>query len=111
EVREAIETLSGHGPPDLEALSLRLGAEMLRVAGAPATDLGRLLTDGTALRKFAQLVDAQSGDSSVVGHLDRLPTAPVQRPVAAAFQLAASAQPRRLLLRRVTAAGIERLDT
>jgi len=185
EVREAIETLSGHGPPDLEALSLRLGAEMLRVAGAPATDLGRLLIDGTALRKFAQLVDAQSGDSSVVGDLDRLPTAPVLRPVpaggaglvaaidaleialaakslgagrdrkdaaidlsvgvvlqkkvgdrvqageslatvharseeaarqvtsrvAAAFQLAASAQPRRLLLRRVTAAGIERLDT
>ncbi len=185
EVREAIETLSGHGPPDLEALSLRLGAEMLRVAGAPATDLGRLLTDGTALRKFAQLIDAQSGDARVVGDLDRLPTAPVQRPVpagasgqvaavdaleialaaksvgagrdrkdaaidlsvgvvlhkkvgdrvqageslatvharseeaaqqvtarvAAAFLVAASAPPRRLLLRRVTASGIERLDT
>ncbi|TME76790.1 MAG: hypothetical protein E6I47_14305 [Chloroflexi bacterium] len=83
EVREAIETLSGHGPPDLEALSLRLGAEMLRLAGAPATDLGRLLTDGTALRKFAQLIDAQSGDARVVGDLDRLPTAPVQRPVPA----------------------------
>ncbi len=83
EVREAIETLSGHGPPDLEALSLRLGAEMLRLAGAPATDLGRLLTDGTALRKFAQLIDAQSGDARVVGDLDRLPTAPAQRPVPA----------------------------
>ena len=31
--------------------------------------------------------------------------------VAAAFLLSAPAQPRRLLLRRVTAAGIERLDT
>ena len=185
EVREAIETLSGHGPPDLETLSLRLGAEMLRMAGAPPTDLRRLLTDGTALRKFAQLIDAQSGDARVVGDLDRLPTAPVQLPVpagasglvaaidaleialaakslgagrdrkdaaidlsvgivlqkkvgdrvqageslatvharteeaarqvtariAAAFLVAASAQPRRLLLRRVTAAGIERLDT
>jgi len=185
EVREAIETLSGHGPPDLEALSLRLGAEMLRLAGAPATDLGRLLTDGTALRKFVQLIDAQSGDGSVVGDLDRLPRAPVQRPVpagasgqvgsidaleialgakslgagrdrkdaaidlsvgvvlhkkvgdrvqageslatvharteeaaqqvtarvAAAFLVAASAPRRRLLLRRVTASRIERLDT
>jgi pyrimidine-nucleoside phosphorylase len=185
EVREAIETLAGHGPPDLEALSLRLGAEMLRMAGSPMKDLSRLLSDGSALRKLAQLIDAQSGDASVVADLDRLPTAPVQQPVlapesgtvaaidaleialaakslgagrdqkdaaidlsvgvvlqkkvgdavqrgeplailhartdeaatqvtsrvTAAFRLAASAQPRRLLLRRVTAAGIERLDT
>src|SRR3989442_539269 len=185
EVREAIETLSGHGPPDLEALSLRLGAEMLRMAGEPPTDLERLLSDGSALRKFAKLIEAQSGDRSVVHDLDRLRAAPVRRAVpaaesgqvaaldaleialaakslgagrdrkdaaidlsvgvvlhkkvgdrvqageslatahartddgaakvtsriAAAFALAASAQPRRLLLRRVTAAGIERLET
>src|SRR2546430_4697828 len=71
EIKEAIETLAGHGPPDLETLSLRLGAEMLRMAGAPPRDLRSLLTDGTALRKFAQLIDAQSGDGSVVGDLDR----------------------------------------
>ena len=185
EVREAIETLSGNGPPDLEALSLRLGDEMLRMAGAPPTDLRRLLSDGTALRKFAQLVEAQSGDASVVDDLDRLPTAPVRQPVlagesgqvaaidaleialagkslgagrdrkdakidlsvgivlqkkvgddvqvgeplatvhapgeqaanqvtarvAAAFRVGASAPPRSLLLRRVTASGIERLDS
>jgi pyrimidine-nucleoside phosphorylase len=185
EVREAIETLSGRGPSDLEALSLRMANEMLRMAGAPPTDLRRLLGDGTALRKFAQLIEAQSGDASVVRDPDRLPAAPVQRPVpapesgqvaaidaleiglaskslgagrdrkdmaidlavgivlhkkvgdavqrgepmatvhartdaagqqvasrvAAAFQVAASARPRPLLLRRVTAAGSERLDT
>jgi pyrimidine-nucleoside phosphorylase len=185
EVREAIDTLAGHGPPDLEALSLRLGDEMLRMAGVPPTDLRRLLSDGTALRKFAQLVDAQSGDASVVDHLDRLPTAPVEQPVlaresgkvaaidaleialagkslgagrdrkdaaidlavgivlqkkvgdavrsgeplatvharteqaamqvtsrvAGAFRVAASARPRSLLLRRVTASGIEQLET
>jgi pyrimidine-nucleoside phosphorylase len=83
EVREAIETLSGHGPPDLEELSLRLGDEMLRMADAPPTDLRRLLSNGAALRKLAQLVDAQAGDASVVDHLDRLPTAPVQQPVLA----------------------------
>ncbi len=185
EVREAIETLSGHGPADLEALSLRLATEMLRMAGAPPVDLRRLLSDGTALRKFAQLVEAQSGDASVVHDPDRLPTTPVRRPVpagesgqvaaidaleiglaakslgagrdrkdatidlavgivlqkkvgdavergepvatvharsdqvarevtprvAAAFRVAASARPRPLLLRRVTASGTERLDT
>jgi pyrimidine-nucleoside phosphorylase len=185
EVREAIETLSGRGPSDLEALSLRLGNEMLRMAGAPPTDLRRLLSDGTALRKFAQLVEAQSGDPRVVDDPSRLPAAPVQWPiaarepgqvaaidafeiglaskslgagrdrkdaaidlavgivlhkkvgdavqrgeplatvharteqaalevgsrVAAAFGVAASARPRSLLLRRVTAEGTERLDT
>ncbi len=185
EVREAIETLSGHGPSDLEALSLRLADEMLRLAGAPPIDLRRLLSDGTALRKFAQLIDAQSGDSSVAREPDRLPAAPVRRPVpagesgqvaaidaleiglaakslgagrdrkdaaidlavgivlqkkvgdavqrgepvatvhartdqaaqevasrvAAAFRVMASARPRPLLLRRVTASGTERLDT
>jgi pyrimidine-nucleoside phosphorylase len=83
EVREAIETLSGRGPADLEALSLRLGGEMLRMAAAQPTDLRRLLTDGTALRKFAQLIEAQSGDPAVVHDPDRLPAAPVQRPVPA----------------------------
>ncbi len=185
EVREAIETLSGRGPDDLQALSIRLGTEMLRVAGAPETDLRRLLADGAALRKFAQLIDAQSGDPQVVNDQSRLPTAAVQRPVvadeggqvaaidaleigltakslgagrdrkdaaidlavgivldkkvgdgvqrgeplatvhaqsdeaarqvasrvAAAFKIAASARPRRILLRRVTASGTERLDT
>jgi pyrimidine-nucleoside phosphorylase len=185
EVREAIETLAGRGPSDLEALSLRLGSEMLRMASAPPTDLRGLLSDGRALRKFAQLVEAQSGDPRVVDDLSRLPTAPVQRPVAAgesgqvaaidaleialagkslgagrdrkdaaidlavgivlqkkvgdavqrgeplatvharsdqaaqqvatrvagAFRVAASARPRALLLRRISAAGIERLDT
>jgi pyrimidine-nucleoside phosphorylase len=185
EVREAIETLAGRGPSDLEALSLRLGSEMLRMASAPPTDLRRLLSDGTALRKFAQLVEAQSGDPRVVDDVSRLPSAPVQRSVAAgesgqvaaidaleialagkslgagrdrkdaaidlavgivlqkkvgdavqrgeplatvhartdqaaqqvatrvarAFRVAASARPRPLLLRRISATGIERLDT
>src|SRR4029077_10701662 len=84
EVKEAIETLAGRGPSDLEALSLRLGSEMLRMASASPTDLRHLLSDGTASRKFAQLVQAQSGDPRVVDDLSRLPTAPVQRHVAAA---------------------------
>ena len=83
EVREAIETLSGRGPSDLELLSLRLAGEMLRMAGVPPVDLQRLLADGSALRKFAQLVEAQSGDPRVVDDPSRLPAAPVQGPIPA----------------------------
>jgi len=185
EVKEAIDTLAGRGPADLEMLSLRLGAEMLQLAGHPPVDLHRLLTDGSALRKLAELIAAQDGDPRVTQDTSRLPTAPVQQPVtarttgyvaradaleialagkalgagrdtksapidlavgvvlekkigdpveagevlavihartadaarnvtervAAAFTIASQAQPRALLLRRVTKSGIERLDT
>ena len=84
EVREAIDTLAGHGPADLTDLSLRFGDEMLRLAGARPVELRAKLHDGSALRKFAQLVEAQSGDPRVVDDPSRLPAAPVQLPVHAA---------------------------
>jgi pyrimidine-nucleoside phosphorylase len=83
EVKEAIDTLAGHGPAELEALSLRLGAEMLRLARVPQVDLRRYLADGRALRKFAELIAAQGGDPRVTDDAGLLPTAPVQRPVLA----------------------------
>jgi pyrimidine-nucleoside phosphorylase len=83
EVREAIETLAGKGPPELEMLCLRLGQEMLRLAGQGDRDLAHCLRDGSALRKFAELIEAQGGDASVTQDLDKLPTAPVQRAVVA----------------------------
>jgi pyrimidine-nucleoside phosphorylase len=81
EVREAIETLAGQGPPELEMLSLRLGEELLGMARASGGGLRRYLQDGSALRKFAQLIEAQGGDPLVVEDLSRLPAAPVQSPV------------------------------
>ena len=84
EVKEAIDTLAGRGPAELEALSLRLGAEMLRLAGRAPVDLRRHLMDGSALRKFAELIAAQGGDSRVTDDPSRLPAAAVQRPVPAA---------------------------
>ena len=83
EVRESIDTLAGHGPPELEAHCLRVGNEMLRRAGVPPADLRRYLADGRALRKFAELITAQGGDSRVTENPGLLPTAPVQRPVPA----------------------------
>jgi thymidine phosphorylase len=68
EVNEALETLSGGGPEDLRDLTIRLGAELLRLTGtetfaAAARDrLQRLLDSGEALEKFREMVTAQGGD-------------------------------------------------
>jgi pyrimidine-nucleoside phosphorylase len=89
EVKEAIETLAGQGPPDLEKLSLRLAAEMLRLAGLETdpdqaeSRLRRLLLDGSALNKFAQLIEAQSGDPRVCREPERLTVSRVSAPVKA----------------------------
>ncbi len=92
EVREAIDTLRGSGPPDLVQLCLTLGSLMLVLGGvAPDARAARetlvgLLQSGAALAKFAQFVAAQGGDSSVVGRPDILPharlTAAVPSPAA-----------------------------
>src|ERR1700732_4554308 len=55
-----------------------LANERLRLAGAEPVDLKKKLLDGSALRKFAELIQAQSGDPRVVDDPSRLPTAPVR---------------------------------
>jgi pyrimidine-nucleoside phosphorylase len=71
EVEESILVLSGAGPSDTRALTVTLGAEMLVLAGlARTTDegaarLARVLDDGSALAKFAEIVSAQGGDPRV----------------------------------------------
>src|SRR2546423_3331809 len=83
EVKEAIETLDGRGPADLEGLSLRLAAEMLRLAGPPPAGRRGLLAGGSSVRKFAELITAQDGDPRVGQNAGLLPTAPVKQPVTA----------------------------
>ncbi len=84
EVREAIATLRGEGPPDLETLCLALGGWMLvlgRQAASPeegARALQRRLRSGEALSKFAEMIEAQGGDSGVIDHPERLSQAPVR---------------------------------
>lgn len=81
EVREAIDTLGGQGPRDLEDLCCALGAELVLFAGKAtnhdeAVDYLRgLLHDGSALTKFAQMVSNQHGDASVIDDQELLPVA------------------------------------
>lgn len=89
EVQEAIYTLRGDGPPDLEALSVTLGGWMLVLGGKTASavegaeQLRRLLRSGAALAKFEEMVAAQGGDVAVVRDPSRLPRASVDLPVPA----------------------------
>jgi len=81
EVREAIDTLKGNGPGDLEDLCCALGAELVLFSGQISDHseaiehLHGLLHDGSALKKLVQLVSNQGGDPAVVDDLDLLPTA------------------------------------
>ncbi len=81
EVREAVETLHGGGPPDFREHCLHVAAHMLLLGGA-ADSLAaaralaeRSIAEGSAWMKFRQLVAAQGGDVSYVDDPDRLPRA------------------------------------
>jgi pyrimidine-nucleoside phosphorylase len=82
EVVESIETLKGRGPADVEALSLRLAARMLVVAGICADESGAMarvrdaLTSGAGIEKFRTIIDNQGGDPRVIDEYSRLPSAP-----------------------------------
>ena len=81
EVKEAIALLKGEGPDDLKELVLKLGMEIVRLAGVAGSTLSakqtvqRHLTDGTALQKFKDLIKAQGGDTSYVDHQDKFQAA------------------------------------
>lgn len=89
EVREAIDTLKGNGPADLEELCITLGSQMLLCAGRAGTEqeagklLRQSLDDGSALQKFAEFVEAQGGDPDCIYHPENLPKAAVTREVKA----------------------------
>jgi len=72
EVEECILALRGEGPGDLMEVTLALGVEMLRAAGleADAAAASNRLLDtvrsGAALRKLAEIIEAQGGNPAVV---------------------------------------------
>lgn len=71
EVLESVEVLSGGGHEDVRELCCVLGGEMLamaRVAENPESGremCEKALDDGTALKKFEELIREQGGDASV----------------------------------------------
>jgi pyrimidine-nucleoside phosphorylase len=81
ELQEALRILRGESDPSLDELILRLGMEMVRLAGVAGSTLSakqmvrRHLTDGTALNKLKELIEAQGGDGSYIDDPDKFPKA------------------------------------
>lgn len=81
EVKEAIDTLRGKGPKDLEELCLALGKQMVFLANKAASleeaeqMLKEVIQNGKALEKFKQFIASQGGDPSVVDDQEKLPQA------------------------------------
>lgn len=81
EVKEAIDTLQGKGPKDLEELCLALGRQMVFLADKASSleeaeeMLKEVIRNGKALDKFKEFITNQGGDASVVDHPEKLPQA------------------------------------
>ncbi|MBU1144700.1 MAG: pyrimidine-nucleoside phosphorylase [Firmicutes bacterium] len=70
EVKEAIDTLSGNGPKDLETLCIEIGSRMIYLAGKAdslekAKQIAKAnLHNGIALKKFNEFILSQGGNIS-----------------------------------------------
>lgn len=84
ELKEAIDTLNGHGPEDLTELVLTLGSQMVVLAERANTLeearqlLNEAIENGSALDKFKTFLENQGGDASVVNSPELLSTAEYQ---------------------------------
>ena len=85
EIREALATLRGEGPPDFEELVLDAAARLLALSDLGVDEVeGRrrakaAITDGSGARAYERWIRAQGGDPDE----DALPVADVIRPVPA----------------------------
>lgn len=83
EVIEAINTLNGKGPKDLEELCLQSGSTMLVQAklyedeNKAYQDLKKVMYNGQGLEKLKQMVKAQGGDVSYIENIDKFKKANV----------------------------------
>ncbi len=89
EIRESLEVLRGSGPADLIEVIMRLGIEMLAMAGVEEDAararrrLEATIGDGSALAKFEEVVVAQGGNPAALYDPGLLPSAPNEEVVTA----------------------------
>ena len=79
EIVESIAMLKGEGPDDLVEIVYRLGVEML-IAGGITQDphdamdrLAKAISNGAALNRFGDVIEAQGGDRTILEDTSRLP--------------------------------------
>lgn len=84
EIREAVDTLRGEGPADLEEVCIILASHMLLLGGKASTEeeatamLFEHLRSGEALEKLKKMVAAQGGDTTQIDNPELLPQAELQ---------------------------------
>jgi len=89
EVMEASQTLQNAGPSDLTRLSLELAARMIYLGKKAATlEEARQIAetkivDGSAYKKFKQVVQAQGGNAQALDRFELLPNATGMREITA----------------------------
>jgi pyrimidine-nucleoside phosphorylase len=88
ELKEAIDVLKGGGPEDLRHICIELAAHMFYLAGEGDVVYCRALAreaidTGKALKKLAEVVEAQGGDREYIEYPDYFPKAKVTRRVTA----------------------------
>lgn len=81
EVKEAIDTMNGHGPEDFTEICVILASNMLYLAGKGSLDecekaVKGALQDGSALATFKKMVKAQGGDVECIDNPDKFAKAP-----------------------------------
>ncbi len=86
EVIEAVDTLCGKGPEDLEQVCIELAANMILLAQGADLEKCRQMArqavkDGSALEKLAQTVEAQGGDRNYICDTKRFKKADFERQV------------------------------
>jgi pyrimidine-nucleoside phosphorylase/thymidine phosphorylase len=87
EVMEVSQTLQKAGPADLTRLSLELAARMIHVGKVTSTleEARKLaedkLMDGSAYRKFKEVVEAQGGNAQALDRFELLPNATGMREI------------------------------
>jgi pyrimidine-nucleoside phosphorylase len=89
EIKEVIELLRGDGDAELQDLILKLGMEIVRLAGVAGSTLSakqmivKRLSDGSALDKFKEFIAAQGGDVSYIDDPEKFPQAKCVRKLSA----------------------------
>ena len=89
EIEEAIELFKGNGDPEMQDLILKVGMEIIRLAGVAGSTLSakqmiiKKLSDGSALEKFKEIVAAQGGDTAFIDDPMKYPKAKYSRKLSA----------------------------
>ncbi len=81
EIKEAINMLKGEGTDALKEIVLKLGMEIVRLAGVAGSTLSakqtvqKQLQNGKAFNKFKEMIGSQGGDTSYIDDPDKFPKA------------------------------------